>query len=50
MRTAMGRIAGPLSPPTMFDSFGRRAVTEAVEHRRRAERTGDPAHCRAHGL
>ena len=24
MRTAIGRIAGPLRPPTMFDSFGRR--------------------------
>ena len=24
MRTAIGRIAGPLSPPTMFESFGRR--------------------------
>ena len=24
MRTAMGRMAGPLSPPTMFASFGRR--------------------------
>ena len=27
MRTAIGRIAGPLSPPTMFDSFGRRVST-----------------------
>ena len=27
MRTAMGRIAGPLSPPTMFDRRGRRVST-----------------------
>ena len=27
MRTAIGRIAGPLSPPTMFVSFGRRVWT-----------------------
>ena len=27
MRTAIGRIAGPLSPPTMFESFGRRVST-----------------------
>ena len=27
MRTAIGRIAGPLSPPTMFVSFGRRVCT-----------------------
>ena len=27
MRTAIGRIAGPLSPPTMFDSLGRRVST-----------------------
>ena len=27
MRTAIGRMAGPLKPPTMFDSFGRRVST-----------------------
>ena len=27
MRTAIGRIAGPLRPPTTFDSFGRRVST-----------------------
>ena len=27
MRTAIGRIAGPLRPPTMFESFGRRVST-----------------------
>jgi hypothetical protein len=27
IRTAMGRIAGPLNPPTMFESFGRRVST-----------------------
>ena len=27
MRTAIGRMAGPLNPPTMFESFGRRVST-----------------------
>ena len=27
MRTAIGRIAGPLRPPTTFESFGRRVST-----------------------
>jgi hypothetical protein len=27
MRTAIGRMAGPLSPPTMFESFGRLVST-----------------------
>src|SRR5919108_408804 len=27
IRTAIGRIAGPLKPPTMFESFGRRVST-----------------------
>ncbi len=27
MRTAIGRMAGPLRPPTMFDRFGRRVST-----------------------
>ena len=32
MRTAIGRIAGPLEPPTPFEIFGRR-VSTSIDHR-----------------
>ena len=34
MRTAIGRMAGPLRPPTMFDSFGRRVSTSMAMARK----------------